>query len=116
MLGFIVPIDAFGADNGATRFVPGSHALARPPEAFVADARAAHPDEVLALAPAGAFIVYDGAIWHGYTANRTTRVRRSLQGAFVLRDEAAWVPEARRSTDPRRAVVSPLARYLLGAE
>lgn len=49
LVGFIVPLDDFCSDNGATRFVPGSHTAALPPEAALLDPRAEHPDEVLAL-------------------------------------------------------------------
>jgi hypothetical protein len=74
LAGFIVPIDDFRADNGATRFVPGSH---------LRDERGAA--EVLALAPAGSCIVYDGSVLHGYGANRSSTPRRSIQGGFIAR-------------------------------
>ncbi len=39
LVGFILMIDAFHVGNGATRFVPGTHASATLPEAVMADRR-----------------------------------------------------------------------------
>jgi len=74
MIGFIVMVDGFRADNGATLFVPGSHRSEEPP--------AAH-DAIPACGPAGSVIIYNGSIWHGHGGNRTDCGRRSLQGAYV---------------------------------
>ena len=82
LLAFIVMVDEFRSDNGATRFVPGSH------HAEATDAREGNqrPDDgahVLACGPAGSVIVYFGSTWHGYSANRSTGARRAIQGAYV---------------------------------
>jgi Phytanoyl-CoA dioxygenase (PhyH) len=95
MLGFIYMLDDFRADNGATRFVPGSH---RTPSSS---------EYILATAPAGSLIVYDGAVLHGFNANTSGADRRSIQGAFVARSARAF------PSPPRRAGRSDLARYLL---
>jgi ectoine hydroxylase-related dioxygenase (phytanoyl-CoA dioxygenase family) len=103
MLGFIVMIDAFRADNGATRFVPGSqHAAEQPPAA----------DAVSACGPAGSIIVYNGAVWHGAGPNATDRPRRSIQGAYIRRN-ATGFPLAARMLPETVARIAPLARYLL---
>jgi len=94
MLGFIYMLDDFRADNGATRFVPGSH-------------RAPSSECVVATAPAGSLIIYDGATLHGFRANTGGADRRSIQGAFVARAERAF------PSPPRRAGRTDLARYLL---
>jgi hypothetical protein len=44
-------------DNGATRFVPGSHRWSTTPEDTMADVRAAHDAEVLACGAAGSLLV-----------------------------------------------------------
>jgi len=76
MVGFIWMVDAFSADNGSTRFVPGSH------EWSVAPATdSAH--EVVARGSAGSLIIYNGSVWHGHSANRTNKARRSVQGAYI---------------------------------
>jgi hypothetical protein len=107
---FIVPIDDFREDNGATRFIPGSHRGNLRPEAAMDDPAARHPQEWIAVAPAGSCILYDGDVWHGYTANRSRAARRSLQGGFIpwssaepSDGHAALTPEtmARLSTQAR---------------
>lgn len=40
LVGFVLMIDEFRADNGATRFVPGSHLGSSAPEAVIDDRRA----------------------------------------------------------------------------
>jgi ectoine hydroxylase-related dioxygenase (phytanoyl-CoA dioxygenase family) len=76
MVGFILMVDAFSGDNGATRFVPGSHEWSGAP----VDDQAG---QVLALGAAGSLVIYNGSVWHGHSANRTDRQRRSVQGAYI---------------------------------
>jgi ectoine hydroxylase-related dioxygenase (phytanoyl-CoA dioxygenase family) len=83
MLGVIFMVDEFRLDNGATRFVPGSHRWTELPEQVLADRIASHPDEVIACGPAGWMILFDASTWHGYTANTSSAGRRSLQGTFI---------------------------------
>lgn len=64
LLGFVVMIDDFTRDNGATRFLVGE-------------------EEVVACGRAGSIIVYNGSTMHGHSANRTETPRRSIQGAYV---------------------------------
>jgi ectoine hydroxylase-related dioxygenase (phytanoyl-CoA dioxygenase family) len=59
----------FTADNGATRVVPGSHRLDRPP-AFGEEV-----ETVAAEMKRGSVLVYDGGLWHGGGANRTATRR-----------------------------------------
>jgi len=78
LLGFILMVDDFRPDNGATRFVPGSHRWSGAPEETMSDVRAAHEAEVLACGAAGALLVFNGSAWHGHTANPSNRPRRSI--------------------------------------
>ena len=103
MLGFIVMIDAFNADNGATRFVPGSQQTAVQPRA---------EEAVAACGPAGSIIVYNGAVWHGAGPNATGQPRRSIQGAYIRRD-ATGFPLAARMLPETLERISPRARHLL---
>jgi len=63
----------FTADNGATRLVPGSHRADRSPQPFGEPA-----ETVAAEMPAGSVLVFDGSIWHGGGANRTSERRLGL--------------------------------------
>lgn len=86
LLGFILMIDSFRKDNGATRFVPGSHRWPGVPDQSMVDARAQHPCEHVMCGAAGTMVLFNAAIWHGHTANVTSHQPRSIQGYFVRRD------------------------------
>lgn len=75
-------IDDFTDDNGATRLVPGTHRLRRPPPKSFADPASRHPDQVVVTAPAGSVLVFNGHLWHGGTANRSRGHRRAVQCSF----------------------------------
>jgi ectoine hydroxylase-related dioxygenase (phytanoyl-CoA dioxygenase family) len=63
----------FTIENGATRVVPGSHLADRSPLPF------GEPVEFqFAEMKAGSVLVFDGSIWHGGGANRTTERRLGL--------------------------------------
>lgn len=86
MVGFIIMVDDFRRDNGATRFVPGSHTWPAIPSEVMEDPAADHEGQVVASGAAGAVIVYNGSVWHGHTANRSGAPRRSIQGAYIRQD------------------------------
>ena len=113
MVGFIFMVDAFDENNGATRFVPGSHKYPKGPDFRPADSTTDHRNSVVACGPAGTFIIYDGAVWHGHSANQTDRPRRSIQGAFVRREAGSDESPRWRMHPATLARISPLARYLL---
>jgi ectoine hydroxylase-related dioxygenase (phytanoyl-CoA dioxygenase family) len=113
LLGFILMVDDFRPDNGATRFVPGSHRWSATPEDTMANVRAAHDAEVLACGAAGSLLVFNGSAWHGHTANTSNGPRRSIQGAFIPRDGRAATDFAARMQPETRARISSLARTVL---
>ncbi len=106
MVGFILMVDAFDAANGSTRFVPGSHKTTDVPSG--GDAHQA--GQVLALGPRGSLVIYNGSVWHGHSANRTAKPRRSIQGSYVRRSGDTAIG-CRPDTEAR---LGSLARYLLG--
>jgi ectoine hydroxylase-related dioxygenase (phytanoyl-CoA dioxygenase family) len=112
LLGFILMIDAFRSDNGATRFVPGSHRWAAAEDRPL-DRQAAHPEELLACGPAGSLLIFNGSTWHGYSANRTATPRRSLQGAFIPRAGRAATAFATRMGPETRARLGAAAWHVL---
>lgn len=113
LLGFILMIDEFRPDNGATRFVPGSHRWSGTPEDTMADSRAEYAGQVLACGDAGSLLVFNGSTWHGHTANTSDKPRRSIQGAFIPRDGRAGTDFAARMPAVTLARLGPLARHLL---
>jgi ectoine hydroxylase-related dioxygenase (phytanoyl-CoA dioxygenase family) len=113
LLGFILMIDSFREENGATRFVPGSHKWPNLPSDSMADARAKHPDEILGCGEAGTMTIFDGAIWHGHTANVTLRERRSIQGYFSRRCAQQGFDFRMRLPEQAQARMTPIARRLL---
>ena len=113
LLGFILMVDEFRADNGATRFVPGSH---RRQDILVGDipgTLVADGDQIPACGPAGSLLVFHGSAWHGHGTNASGRPRRSLQGAYIPRAGRAGTDFAARMQPATRGRLSPLAQHLL---
>ncbi|MFM8533509.1 MAG: phytanoyl-CoA dioxygenase family protein [Acidimicrobiia bacterium] len=114
LVGFILMVDAFTTDNGATRFVPGTHQWRKTPNDSMQDLTADYDGQELALSPAGSLLIFNGSTWHGHTANRTDRPRRSLQGAFIpATGNVATDFKARMSADTRKRL-GPAAQTVLG--
>jgi hypothetical protein len=113
LLGAIFMIDAFTSDNGATRFVPGSHLRAADPRDCMASAVDAHEEQVLACGSAGSLIIFNASVWHGHSANRSQGRRRSIQAHFVARDAQESTHHAGRMREETLLRLGPLARYVL---
>jgi ectoine hydroxylase-related dioxygenase (phytanoyl-CoA dioxygenase family) len=114
LVGCIFMVDAFDAENGATRFVPGSHLQSREPSEVMNNPQDAHNGQVLACGPVGSIIIFNASVWHSHGANRSARPRRSIQAHFVPR-------EAQASPDDHSGRMRPetlqrlgdLAKYVL---
>jgi hypothetical protein len=113
LLGFILMVDEFRPDNGATRFVLGSHRWPGKPADSISDLQAEHTGQALACGDAGSLLVFNGSAWHGHTANTSSGPRRSIQGAFIPRDGRAGTDFAAGMQPETRARLGPLARHLL---
>ena len=59
----------FTEENGATRIVPGSHRDPEKPE------YGSHPVSIAAEMPKGSILVWNGSLWHGGGANRSSERR-----------------------------------------
>ncbi len=116
LLGFIVMVDEFRSDNGATRFVPGSHHGETRTNVREGNRRPDDERQALACGKAGSVIVYLGSTWHGYSANRSQSPRRSIQGAYVPRGGGAAVQWGSRMTPETLGRLSSSARHLLAIE
>lgn len=111
LVGFILMIDAFTPDNGATCFVPGSHKWAQTP-----DQSADHTEPVLACGEAGSLVVFHASTWHGHTANTTSKPRRSIQGFFIPSSGRAGTDFAAGMSPETRARLGQLAHEVLGTK
>ena len=111
LLGFILMVDPFRADNGATRFVPGSHNWPGTPADSMSDPLTGQ--RVLACGGTGSLLVFNGSAWHGHSANTSSGPRRSIQGAFIPREGRAGTDFAARMPPETRARLGPLARHVL---
>jgi ectoine hydroxylase-related dioxygenase (phytanoyl-CoA dioxygenase family) len=80
-------LDDFTPENGATRCVPGSHKWGVNPVTTLLDPVAAHPEEVLVTARAGAVVVMNAHMWHGGTENQTDGHRRALHAFYCRGDK-----------------------------
>lgn len=106
-------LDDFTADNGATRVVPGTHNSGSTPKQQMADPKAAHPDEVKLLAPAGTVVIFNSHTWHGGTLNTTDRRRRALHSYFCRRDQPQQLDQRRFIRPETLARLSDADRVVL---
>ncbi len=106
-------LDDFTADNGATRVVPGSHRSDTVPRLAMPDPTAAHPDQVLLIAPAGTVVVINSHLWHGGTVNHTDRPRRALHSYFARRERGQQTDQKKYLRPETLAGLSPAARFIL---
>jgi Phytanoyl-CoA dioxygenase (PhyH) len=104
MVGFILMIDDFTAENGAICFIPGSQGIGTPP---------ASSSLVPARGPAGSVIVFNGSVWHGHGPNRTDSPRRSIQGAYIRRTETSGETLPALMRPETLVSMGALAKYLL---
>lgn len=111
LLGFILMIDAFRPDNGATRFFPGSHRWTTSPLSVRLEDHAARL--LPACGPAGSLLVFNGSTWHGQGINHSGGPRRSLQGAFIPRDGRAATDFSHRMSTATRERLGAVAQYVL---
>jgi ectoine hydroxylase-related dioxygenase (phytanoyl-CoA dioxygenase family) len=97
------PLDEFTGDNGATRFIPGSHRWEPGRQPAAGD-----EIETATLSP-GSVMFYLGSLWHGGGANRTGRPRLGV----ILEYAAAWLrPQENHCLAVPRRVVRQLPERL----
>lgn len=106
-MAFMVAVTDFTADNGATRYIPGSNK-------WPADREPQESEVVQAVMPKGSAGVWLGSVYHGFGKNVTDDPRLGIIFSFGLDHLAqeenqflAVPPEIARTLDPR-------AQQLLG--
>lgn len=106
-------LDDFTAENGATRFVPGSHRWGRvPPPEFYQP----HPAERLITGEAGTVVVMNAHMWHGGTANRTASPRRAMHVYYTRWDKPQQQYQKCLLDSTVQARLTPEARAILALD
>ncbi len=104
----IVALTNFTTENGATHFVPGSHARERRP------LPGEQAETQQAVMPAGSALVYHGSLWHGGGANRSAARRLAIVvnycAGFLRQEECQLLAVPRE----RVARMSPRLQALVG--
>ena len=106
-------LDDFTPNNGATRVVPGSHLEFRDVGEKVEDPLASHPEQVLLCAPAGSVGIFNGSVWHSCTQNSSSKKRRAVHCAFVLRQLEQQTDQSAHLKPETEKRLSPLSRHIL---
>jgi hypothetical protein len=109
-------LDDFTAENGATRYVPGSHRWGRLPQEALADPSAEHPEEKLLTGSAGTVVVMNAHLWHGGTANRTARPRLAMHSFYCRRDQPQQQYQKQLLRPETQSRLSPELRGLLALD
>lgn len=84
-------LDDFTNDNGATRLVPGTHKyhdLTK--KQSVPDYN--HPQQILATAPAGSVLIFNGHTLHSGTLNQSQKGRRGINAFYVATEYRTYLP------------------------
>lgn len=109
-------LDDFTRDNGATRMIPGSHKWGTRPQDVLEDPQAAHPDEMLLVAPAGSLAVMNAHMWHGGTANRSSAPRLAMHAFYCRRDKPQQQYQKQLLRPEVQAALSPELREILALD
>jgi hypothetical protein len=106
-------LDDFTPENGATRFIPGSHQWRRlpPPELY-----GSYPGERLITGAAGTVAIMNAHMWHAGTANRSGAPRRALHVYFTRRDKPQQQYQRKLLGAELQARMTPEARRLLALD
>jgi ectoine hydroxylase-related dioxygenase (phytanoyl-CoA dioxygenase family) len=115
MVGFIFMVDEFRRENGVTRSVPRSQRWGHAPSDVIQDATPDYKGQASACGP-GSVVLYNGSVWHGHGANQTKEPRRSIQGAYIRRDDKQGTTQAARMRPETFARIGAVAKYVLNIE
>ncbi len=106
-------LDDFTETNGATRVVPGSHLSQSVPQQAMPDPKAAHPNEVKLIAPAGTVVIFNSHTWHGGTLNTSPNRRRAMHAYFCRRHQPQQLDQRKFVRAETLARLSEAAKFIL---
>jgi ectoine hydroxylase-related dioxygenase (phytanoyl-CoA dioxygenase family) len=109
-------LDDFTPENGALRMVPGSHHWGRLPQHALTDLQAPHPAEALITGKAGTVVVMNAHMWHGGTANRTSKPRRAMHAFYARWDKPQQQYQKRLLRPEVQERLTPALRKLLALD
>ena len=109
-------LDDFTAENGTTRFVPGTHQSGKLPQEVLADPLVQHPEEQLVIEKAGTVVVINAHLWHGATANHTAQPRRALHSFYCRADKPQQQYQKQLLSPAVQARLTPTLRQLLALD
>ena len=71
-------------------------------------------DGLLACGPVGSIVIFNASVWHGHSANKSNKPRRSIAAHFVPREAQASPDDPSQHTRPETLLrISDLAKYVL---
>merc|ERR1719336_3505514 len=91
-LNAIWAVDNFTVENGATRFVPGSHSDRWPQGSWTGDHDVPEALAASAEMPTGSVVLYYASVLHGTGENNATAQRTGLNFNYAFVDEAGMRP------------------------
>ena len=109
-------LDDFTPDNGAVRYIPGTHRSGRLPADVLANPEADHPDQQLATGRAGTVLVMNAHLWHGGLPNLTESPRRALHIFFARSDHPQQQYQKRLLREETQAALTPEQREILALD
>lgn len=109
-------LDDITRENGAIRYVPGSHKWGKLPQESLEDPSAPHPDEALILGMAGTVVVMNTHLWHGALANRSTKARTAMHAFYCRRDKPQQQYQKKLIRPEVQERLSPELRKLLALD
>jgi len=109
-------LDDFTPDNGALRYVPGTHHRHALPADELDDPLADHPDQQLATGAAGTVLLMNAHLWHGGLPNLTDRPRRALHIFFARSDHPQQQYQKQLLSDRTQAALTEPQRRILALD
>jgi ectoine hydroxylase-related dioxygenase (phytanoyl-CoA dioxygenase family) len=109
-------LDDFTRENGPTRMIPGSHTWRQRPQDALPDPLAPHPREILLTGKAGTIAVMNAHMWHGGTANRTSRPRLAMHAFYCRRDKPQQQYQKKLLRPEVQAALPPEVRAILALD